>query len=49
MHQKHVFMISIRICGLHFETKKVLSTDFVWWDMNDFTIPHALCIEKNIV
>ena len=49
MHQKHVFMIRIRICGLHFETKKVLSTDFVWLDMNDVTIPHALCIEKNIV
>ena len=34
---------------LHFETDKVLCTDFVRCDLNDVTIPHALCIEKNIV
>ena len=28
---------------------KVLRMDFVWCDMNDATIPHALWIEKNIV
>ena len=33
----------------HFETNKVLGTDFVRCHMNDVTIPHALCIEKNIV
>ena len=49
MHQKDVFMLRNMICRLHFETEKVLGTYFVWCDMNDATIPHALCIEKNIV
>ena len=42
-------MLTSRICRLHFETEKVLGTDFVLCDMKDVTIPHALCIEKNIV
>ena len=53
MHQKDMLMLRSRICRLHFETDKVLDTvldtDFVWCDMNDVTIPHVLCIEKNIV
>ena len=49
MHQKDVFMLRSRICRLHFETEKILGKDFVRCDMNDVTIPHALCIEKNIV
>ena len=32
----------------HFETDKVLGTDFVWCDMNA-TIPYAMCIEENSV
>ena len=42
-------MICSRICRCHYETDKVLDTDFVRCDINDLTIPHALCIEKNIV
>ena len=49
MHEKDVFMFRIRICRFHFETDKVVRIDFVWCDMNDATITHALCIEKNIV
>ena len=49
MHQKDVLMLRKRICRLHFETEKVLGTDLLRCDMNDVTIPHALCIEKNIV
>ena len=49
MHKKDVFMFRSRICMFHFETVKVLQPNFVWCDMNDPTIPHALCIEKNIV
>ena len=45
-----MFMLRSRICRLHFETEKVLGTDLLrHCDMNDVTIPHALCIEKNIV
>ena len=29
-----------------FETDKVHGTDFVQCDINEVTIPHALCIEK---
>ena len=47
MHEKDVFMFRIRICRFHFETDKVVRIDFVWCDMNDATIPYALCIEKN--
>ena len=32
----------------HFETDKVLGTDFVWWDMNDVTIPHAFVLRKTL-
>ena len=39
MHQRHAFMLR-----LHLETDKVLGTD-----MNDVTIPYALCLEENIV
>ena len=46
---KDVFMLRSRICRLHFDTEKVLGTYFVRCDMNDVTIPHALCIEKNIM
>ena len=31
------------------QTEKVLATEFLRCDMNGVTIPHALCIEKNIV
>ena len=42
MHQKDAFMSMRRICMVHFESdKKVLLCD-----INDVTIPHALCIEK---
>ena len=41
-----VYMSKNRICRFHFETDKVLGTDFVRCDMNDITMPHALCIEK---
>ena len=37
------------MCRLHSETEKVLGTDLLRCDMNDVTISHALCIEKNIV
>ena len=46
MHQKDAFMFGSRICRFHFETDKVLGTDFVLCNMNDVTIPHELCIEK---
>ena len=46
---KRSFLFRSRICRFHFETDKVLGTDFDLCDMNDVTIPHALCIEKNIV
>ena len=49
MLQRHTFMLISMIHRLHFETDKVLGTDFVRCDMNDVTIPHALCIDKNIV
>ena len=49
MHQKDEFMFTSRICSFHYETDKVFGWDFVWCDMNDVTIPHALCTEKNIV
>ena len=49
MHQKDEFMFRSRICRFYFETDKVLSTDFVLCNMNDVTIPHELCIEKNIL
>ena len=49
MHQKDVLMLRSRICRLDFETEKVLGTDLLKCDMNDLTIPHALCIEKKIV
>ena len=49
MHQKDAFMFRSKICRCHFEADKVLGTDFALCDMNDVTIPHALCIEKNIV
>ena len=49
MHQKDAFMLKSMNYRLHFETDKVLCTDFVRCDMNDVTIPHALCIEKNSV
>ena len=50
MHQRDAFMLrKYELYRLHFETEKVLGTYFVWCDMNDATIPHALCIEKNIV
>ena len=42
-------MISSMICRFHYETDKVLGTEFVRCDINDLTIHHALCIEKNIV
>ena len=42
-------MLISMINRLLFETDKVLGTDFVRCDMNDVTIPHALCIDKNIV
>ena len=42
-------MLRSRICRLHFETEKVLGTDFVRCDTNGVTILHALCIEKNIM
>ena len=37
------------IYRFHFETDKVIDTDFVQCDMNDVTILHILCIEKNIM
>ena len=40
---KGVFMLRSRICRLHFETTKVLGTDFVRCEKDDVTIPHALC------
>ena len=40
-------MLRSRICR-HLETEKVLGTYFVRCDMNDVTIPHALCIEKTL-
>ena len=41
----------MRLClGVGFvQTEKDLGTDFVQCDMNDVTIPHELCIEKNMV
>ena len=45
----YAFMFRSRICRFHFETNKVLHTDFVRCEMNDGTLPHALCIEKTIV
>ena len=49
MQQKDAFMSRSRIFRFHFETDKVFGTDFVRCDINDVTIPFALCIEKNIV
>ena len=49
MHQKDVLILRSRICRLDFEAEKVLGTDLLQCDMNDVTIPHALCIEKKIV
>ena len=43
------FMFRYIIYRFHFETDKVLSTDFVQCNMNDVTISHALCIDKNCV
>ena len=37
------------ICSFNFKTDKVLGKDFVRCDMNDITISHAMCIEKNTV
>ena len=34
---------------LKFETDKVLGKDIIRCNLNDVTIPHALCIEKNIL
>ena len=38
-----------RICSLYFKTETIFGKYFVQCDMNDVTIPHALCIEKHIV
>ena len=38
MHQKDAFMFRSIINKFHFETDKVLGTDFVWCDMNDVRI-----------
>ena len=45
MHQRDAFMLRNMNYRLHFETDKVLCTDFVRCDMNDVT----MCIEKNTV
>ena len=49
MHQTYarVWLFRSRISRFYFNTDKALRTDFVRGD--DVTIPHALCIEKNIV
>ena len=44
--QKDAFMFWSRVCRFYFETDKVLGADFVRCDMNNVTIPYALCIEK---
>ena len=48
MHQKDAFMFRSRIYRFHFETDKVLCTDFVRCDMNDVTIPHAFVLRKTL-
>ena len=49
MQRKDAFMSRGRISRFHFETNNIFGTDFVRCDLNDVTIPYALCIEKNIV
>ena len=44
MHKKDAFMFRSRICRFHFERDKLIGTDFVLCNVNDFTIPHVLTL-----